>query len=141
MTLTRNQTWFALLILFGINTMNFFDRQLLGVLTEPIRKEWNLSDSAIGLLGTAFTLIYAAVGGRLSLIGAVYGALLVGYGKTFFSENFVQYWLYLIGALFVGVVMFLPGGLASLMEKMRPRAQAPKEKAKAAVDALKVEAP
>jgi len=69
MTLTRKQTWFSLLILFGINTMNFYDRQLLGVLAEPIRKEWHLSDSALGLLGTAFTLIYAAVGvplGRLS---------------------------------------------------------------------------
>jgi len=69
MTLTRKQTWFSLLILFGINTMNFYDRQLMGVLAEPIRKEWHLSDSALGLLGTAFTLIYAAVGvplGRLS---------------------------------------------------------------------------
>lgn len=69
MILTRKQTWFSLFVLFGINAMNFYDRQLLGVLAEPIRKEWHLSDSALGLLGTAFTLIYAAVGvplGRLA---------------------------------------------------------------------------
>ncbi|MFN7944083.1 MAG: MFS transporter [Blastocatellia bacterium] len=58
----KNQMWFALLILFGINTMNFFDRQILASVTEPIRKEWLLSDTAMGWLGTAFTLIYAAVG-------------------------------------------------------------------------------
>ena len=53
---------FALLILFAINTLNFFDRQLLGSLAEPIRKEFLLSDTALGLLGTVFTLIYAVVG-------------------------------------------------------------------------------
>ena len=42
------------------------------------------------------------------LIGAVYGAVLVGAAKTFFSENFVEYWLYFIGGLFMFVVMFLP---------------------------------
>jgi predicted MFS family arabinose efflux permease len=65
----KRQAWFALLVLFGINTMNFFDRQVLAAVAEPIRKEWLLSDSALGWLNTAFTLIYAAVGvplGRLS---------------------------------------------------------------------------
>ena len=59
----------ALLILFAINTLNFFDRQLMGALAEPIRKEFHLSDTGLGLLGTVFTLIYAVVGlplGRLS---------------------------------------------------------------------------
>src|SRR5437773_11448113 len=56
-------------ILFAINTMNFFDRQMLGAVGEPIRKEWVLSDGALGALGTAFTLLYAFVGvpfGRLT---------------------------------------------------------------------------
>ena len=78
------------------------------------------SPSLVGIVPSIEMVIYAAVGGRLSLVGAVYGSMLVGYGKTFFSENFVQYWLYLIGALFVVVVMFLPGGLASLIDKFRP---------------------
>ena len=67
--MSRRNAGYALAILFAINAMNFFDRQIGGVLAEPIRKEWNLSDGALGALGTAFTLLYAAVGiplGRLS---------------------------------------------------------------------------
>jgi urea transport system permease protein len=77
------------------------------------------SPSLVGIVPSIEMVIYAAVGGRLSLIGAVYGTLVVCYAKTFFSENFVEYWLYFIGGLFVVVVIFLPGGLASLMEKLR----------------------
>jgi urea transport system permease protein len=66
-------------------------------------------------------VIYAAVGGRLSLIGAVYGAVLVGSAKTFFSENFVEYWMYFIGGLFVFIVMVLPDGLAGLLNRVRNR--------------------
>jgi MFS family permease len=53
---------FALAVLFAINTMNFFDRQILGAVAEPVRREWGLGDGAMGLLGTAFTLLYAVVG-------------------------------------------------------------------------------
>src|SRR6185295_2451635 len=59
----------TLLLLFAVNLLNFFDRQLPGALGEPIRREFALNDTALGLLGTAFILIYAAVGvpvGRLS---------------------------------------------------------------------------
>ena len=59
----------ALAVLFAINLMNFFDRQILGAVGEQIRRQWSLSDTALGTLGTAFTLIYAIVGlplGRLS---------------------------------------------------------------------------
>ncbi len=59
----------ALLLMFAVNLLNFFDRQLPGVLGEPIRKEFGLNDSQLGLIGTAFTLVYAAVGlpiGRLA---------------------------------------------------------------------------
>jgi len=65
----RSRAAYALSVLFAINAMNFFDRQIGGALAEPIRKEWNLSDSALGALATAFTLLYAFVGiplGRLS---------------------------------------------------------------------------
>lgn len=65
----RTRTSFALAVLFAINALNFFDRQILGAVAEPVRKEWGLSDGAIGMLGTSFTLLYAAVGlplGRLT---------------------------------------------------------------------------
>src|SRR6266481_6745570 len=60
---------YTLAILFAINLLNFYDRQILGALVEPIRKQWALTDSQIGWLATAFTLLYAVVGvpfGRLS---------------------------------------------------------------------------
>jgi len=62
-------------------------------------------------------VIYCAVGGRMSLIGAVYGTLLVNYGKTVFSENYPELWLFLMGGLFIAVVMFFPNGIAGLYEK------------------------
>src|SRR5436190_4534751 len=60
---------YALIVLFAINLMNFFDRQLLGGVGEAIRREWGLNDTMLGALGTAFTLLYALVGvplGRLA---------------------------------------------------------------------------
>jgi urea transport system permease protein len=80
------------------------------------------SPSLVGIVPSIEMVIYAAVGGRLSVVGAVYGAVLVGAAKTYFSENFVEYWLYFIGALFVVVVMFLPAGLAGLLDRLRGRA-------------------
>jgi MFS family permease len=59
----------TLLLLFAVNLLNFFDRQLPGALGEPIRREFDLNDTALGALGTAFILIYAVVGvpvGRLT---------------------------------------------------------------------------
>ena len=76
------------------------------------------SPSLMGIVTSVEMVIYAAVGGRLSVIGAVYGTLLVLMARTFFSENFVEYWLYFIGALFIGVVMFLPTGLAGVTERI-----------------------
>lgn len=77
------------------------------------------SPSLVGIVPSIEMVIYAAVGGRVSLIGAVYGAFMVNAAKTFFSENFVEYWTYFIGALYVIVVMFLPLGLAGILGKLR----------------------
>ena len=66
-------------------------------------------------------VIFAAVGGRMSLVGAVYGTLLVNFGKTYFSEAAPDVWLFLMAALFIGVVMAFPNGLAGLFEeKVKP---------------------
>src|SRR5438128_4744542 len=64
---------YAVMVLFAINLMNFFDRQIIGGVGEGIRREWRLSDTALGLLGTVFTLLYAVFGlplGRMSDTGA-----------------------------------------------------------------------
>ena len=60
---------FALWLLFAVNFINFFDRQILAAVTEPIRLEWGLTDTQLGWLVTAFTLLYATMGlplGRLA---------------------------------------------------------------------------
>jgi urea transport system permease protein len=70
----------------------------------------------VGIVPSIEMVIFAAVGGRMSLVGAVYGTLLVNAGKTFFSESFPDLWLFLMAALFIGVTMAFPMGLAGLWE-------------------------
>ena len=81
-----------------------------------------MSPSFVGIVPSVEMVIFAAVGGRMSLVGAVYGTLLVNAGKTFFSESFPDLWLFLMAALFIGVTMAFPMGLAGLWEsQVTPR--------------------
>ncbi len=73
-----------------------------------------MSPSFVGIVPSIEMVIYCAVGGRLSIFGAVYGTLLVNWAKTSFSESFPELWLFAMGALFIGVVMAFPNGLAGL---------------------------
>ena len=75
-----------------------------------------MSPSFVGIVPSIEMVIFAAVGGRMSLIGAVYGCLLINFGKTVFSESFPELWLFLMGGLFIAVVMFFPNGLAGLWQ-------------------------
>ena len=89
-----------------------------------------MSPSFVGIVPSIEMVIFAAVGGRMSLVGAVYGALLVNFGKTYFSESAPDLWLFLMAALFIGVVLAFPNGLAGLYEShVKPwfaRRKAPK---------------
>src|SRR5581483_275588 len=79
------------------------------------------------------TVIWVAVGGRGTLIGPIVGALLVNYAKTVFTTGaLAQYWLFLLGGLFIAVTLFLPKGivgtLSGLLRRRRatpPAAEAP----------------
>ncbi|MEB0113600.1 urea ABC transporter permease subunit UrtC [Variovorax sp. RTB1] len=83
-----------------------------------------MSPSFVGIVPSVEMVIFAAVGGRMSLVGAVYGTLLVNFGKTYFSESFPDMWLFLMAALFIGVTMAFPMGLAGVWEEhIRPRLQ------------------
>lgn len=67
--ITPASMWFALTVLFAINALNFFDRLVIGAVGEPIRKEFGLGDASLGLLSTAFVVVYAIIGipfGRLA---------------------------------------------------------------------------
>jgi urea transport system permease protein len=75
-------------------------------------------------------VIWVAVGGRGTLVGAALGALLVNYAKSTFTTGFLApYWLFALGALFVFVTIFLPRGVLGLL----PRRGGPRADAGAAV--------
>lgn len=76
-----------------------------------------MSPSFVGIVPSIEMVIFAAVGGRMSLIGVVYGTLLINAGKTAFSETFPELWLFLMGGLFIAVVLFFPNGLAGIYDK------------------------
>jgi len=59
---TASRSTYILFLLFLINFMNFFDRTIPAVVLEPIRKEFGLDDTMLGILGTSFTIIYAIAG-------------------------------------------------------------------------------
>ena len=81
-----------------------------------------MSPTLVGIVPSIEMVIFCAVGGRLSILGAVYGALLVNWAKTTFSEAFPELWLLGLGGLFIAVVMFFPNGLAGVWsEKIEPR--------------------
>jgi urea transport system permease protein len=66
-------------------------------------------------------VIWVAVGGRGTLVGAVLGAVLVNYAKTYFTGALPEAWLYALGALFVFVTMFVPNGLAGVWSRTGSR--------------------
>ncbi len=81
-----------------------------------------ISPSLVGIVPSIEMVLFCAVGGRASLYGAVYGALLVNTGKSLFSENFPQLWLFAMGGLFIAVVVLFPNGLAGVWELIRKKA-------------------
>ena len=77
-----------------------------------------ITPTLVGAVASIEMVIYVAVGGRLSIVGAVYGALLVGWARSIISENFPTLWLFFIGGLFIVITMFLPSGLAGLVSRL-----------------------
>ena len=67
-------------------------------------------------------VIWVAVGGRGTLVGAILGAILVNLAKTLFTGWFPELWLFALGFLFIAVTIFLPRGIIGLL---RPRADGP----------------
>ena len=64
----RRTVFISALVLAGVNILNFYDRHVAGALTEPIRKEFHLTDTQVGLLGSVFIWLYAIVGVPLGRI-------------------------------------------------------------------------
>ncbi|HEY9052380.1 MAG TPA: urea ABC transporter permease subunit UrtC [Gammaproteobacteria bacterium] len=64
-------------------------------------------------------VVWVAVGGRSTLYGAVAGAFIVNYGKTYFTGVLPEFWLFALGAIFIVVTLYLPKGVIGLIEKFR----------------------
>ncbi|MEO1093087.1 MAG: urea ABC transporter permease subunit UrtC [Pseudomonadota bacterium] len=64
-------------------------------------------------------VVWVAVGGRGTLVGAVIGALSVNYAKTWFTSAYPEMWLFALGALFVAVTLFMPRGILGVAADLR----------------------
>ncbi|MET3391682.1 MULTISPECIES: urea ABC transporter permease subunit UrtC [Variovorax] len=72
--------------------------------------------------------IWAAVGGRATLIGPIIGAFIVNGAKSWLTVAYPEYWLYFLGALFIAVTLFLPNGIVGLVRKWLSREKKEEEK-------------
>ncbi len=103
---------------------------------DPIRYKlaiWTLSAVMCGIAGALYVpqvgiinpsemtpaasieiAIWTAVGGRATLIGPIVGAFFVNGAKSWFTQVFPEFWLYFLGALFIAVTLFLPGGIVGV---------------------------
>ena len=61
--------------------------------------------------------IWAAVGGRGTLIGPIVGAFFVNGAKSWFTQAFPEFWLYVLGAMFIAVTLFLPQGIVGALRR------------------------
>jgi MFS family permease len=102
--------WRILFLLFLANLFNFFDRTIPAIIIEPIRMEWGLSDFQLGLIGTAFTIVYAIAGvplGRMADTGArrkIMGwGLAVWSGLTAVNGLAWNFWSFLLIRMGVGI--------------------------------------
>jgi urea transport system permease protein len=68
--------------------------------------------------------IWAAVGGRSTLIGPIVGAFFVNGAKSWFTQAFPEFWLYFLGALFIAVTLFLPQGIIGLVRRKSTKGEA-----------------
>jgi urea transport system permease protein len=76
-----------------------------------------ISPAMFGVVPSIEMVIWVAVGGRTSLIGAVLGTLLVNFGKDWVSSAFPELWLYVMGAAFILVVTLAPNGIVGLAQR------------------------
>ena len=80
-----------------------------------------ISPSDVDATASIWLIAGVALGGRASLFGPALGALAVGYGQSTLSETFPNEWTYFQGALFIVVILLIPGGLTSVFARLGSR--------------------
>lgn len=80
-----------------------------------------ITPAQIGVLPSLEVVIWVAVGGRGTLIGAIIGAVAVNYGRSVLTNYFPEAWPFILGGLFVVVVTLFPDGLVGLLRRLTTR--------------------
>ena len=80
-----------------------------------------ITPAQIGVLPSLEVVIWVAVGGRGTLIGAILGAVAVNYGRSVLTNYFPEAWPFILGGLFVIVVTMFPDGLVGMIRKLSER--------------------
>ena len=84
-----------------------------------------ITPAQIGVLPSLEVVIWVAVGGRGTLIGAILGAVAVNYGRSVLTNYFPEAWPFILGGLFVVVVTMFPDGLVGMLRKVTARTPPP----------------
>jgi urea transport system permease protein len=77
-----------------------------------------VSPTSLELALSISAVVWAAVGGRLSLMGAIIGAFLVNGTQSYLGDDLQQVWMIILGLIFIFVVLFLPRGLIGVIEQL-----------------------
>lgn len=77
-----------------------------------------VSPTSLELTLSVSAVIWAAVGGRMSLMGAIIGAFLVNGAQSYLGDELLDVWMIILGAMFIGVVLVLPRGLIGIVESV-----------------------
>lgn len=80
-----------------------------------------ISPAQLDIQASIEIVIWVAVGGRGTLIGAVVGAILVNFGKSAISSEYPDIWQFIMGALFIGVVLYFPKGVVGTIQNLIER--------------------
>lgn len=80
-----------------------------------------INPSEFSPLASIELVVWVAVGGRATLYGAVIGAFVVNFAKTYFTGALPEVWLFILGALFVVVTLFMPRGIVGLWQTIRAK--------------------
>jgi urea transport system permease protein len=97
-----------------------------------------ITPEMMGIIPSIEMVLWAAIGGRYSILGAAAGAILTNGAKSYLSEAYPEFWTFILGGLFLLVVLYLPNGLAGLAEsvKLKLCRQEKKEGERGAADSL-----
>ena len=98
---------------------------LAGAIYVPIMGA--ISPAEFSPINSISIVILVALGGRGTLYGAIVGAVVITYAKSFFTTAFPEWWLFALGGLFVLTTMYLPSGLAGIAQRFLDKRKHNKE--------------